>query len=193
MVTFSLRTLRLALALLMQAALLLYAGAVQASAVQLAPGLEIELPSSLALDVIPPREPSKETDNSAVDDTAVTGPVLVGKVNGEPGYFIAAVKVKNWEKNNILWQRLETAIANKSNAGEFTVSQRGSFPAAIDDLVWYRAYEFIIADQTHRQVYFLINDRNNTYWITLTMVQGVDTNLAIPITKALIHRLRIVE
>ncbi|HEX7762534.1 MAG TPA: hypothetical protein VF433_02845, partial [Cellvibrio sp.] len=48
--------LRFYLAVVSQAALLLFASATQAATVHLAPSLEITLPSSLALDVIPPQD-----------------------------------------------------------------------------------------------------------------------------------------
>lgn len=188
MVTYFLSTLRFSLAVLSQAALLLYAGAVYASAVNLAQGLEIDLPSALSLEVITPQD---QLDK--LQDATITSPMIVGKINGEPAYFIAATKVKNWEKNSVLWKRLETGISDRSKSVEFIVSQRGNFSTLLNQAVWFRAYEFEAENQKHRQVYFLLNDQRNTYWITLTMANDSDINLALPITKALIRRARIIE
>lgn len=188
MVTYLLSTLRCSLALLSQAVLLLYAGAAYASSVYLAQGLEIDLPGSLSLEVITPRD-----QLGKLNDAKITSLIIAGKIDDEPAYFIAATKVKNWEKNSILWKRLESGISDRSKSGEFIVSQRGNFSTLVNQMVWFRVYEFETEDQTHRQVYFLLSDRRNTYWITLTMAENGDINLAIPITKALIRRARVIE
>jgi hypothetical protein len=188
MVTYLLSTLRFSLALLSQAVLLLYAGAAYASSVYLAQGLEIDLPSSLSLEVITPQD---QLDK--LKDTKITSLIIAGKINGEPAYFIAATKVKNWEKNSVLWKRLESGISDQSKSGEFIVSQRGNFSTLVNQMVWFRVYEFDAENQKHRQVYFLLNDQRNTYWITLTMANDSDINLALSITKALIRRARIIE
>lgn len=188
MVTYLLSALRFSLALSSQAALLLYAGAVYASSVHLAQGLEIDLPSSLLLEVITPQDLP-----DTLKDATITSPIITGKINGEPAYFIAATKVKNWEKNSVLWKWLESGISDRSQSGEFIISQRGNFSTLVNQAVWFRAYEFEAKNQQHRQVYFLLNEQRNTYWITLTMANGSDINLAIPITKALIRRARVTE
>lgn len=188
MVTCLLSTLRFSLAVLCQAALLFYAGAVYASTVNVAQGLEIDLPSSLSLEIITPQDQLEK-----LQGTTIANPMIAGKINGEPAYFIAATKVKNWEKNSVLWKRLENGISDRSKSGEFIVSQRGNFSTLLNQAVWFRAYEFEVESQKHRQVYFLLNDQRNTYWITLTMVKDSDINLAIPITKALLRRARVVE
>lgn len=188
MVTYFLSTLRFFLTVLSQAALLLYAGAVYASAVNLAQGLEIDLPSSLSLEIITAQDQPEK-----LQDATITSPIIAGKINGEPAYFIAATKVKNWEKNSVLWKRLESGISDRSKSGEFTVSQRGNFSTLLNQAVWFRAYEFEAENQKHRHVYFLLNDQRNTYWVTLTMAKDSDINFAIPITKALIRRARITE
>lgn len=180
MVTCILNTLRFYLALLSQTALLLYAGAAQASAVHLAPGLEITLPSSLAVEFVPPQE-------------QFNSPIIVGELSGTPGYFIAANKVKTWEKNIVLWKRLESEIRKRSKTGAFTLSQRGNFSTIANDIIWFRAYEYESSDQLHRQVYFLLKDQRTAYWITLTMVDNVDIKLALPIAQALIRRARVVD
>lgn len=191
MVTSLLSALRFSLVVSSQAALLLYAGAVYASSVNLAPGLEIDLPSSLSLDVITPQDQPDQLDKPK--KPVITSPIIAGKINGEPAYFIAASKVKNWEKNSVLWKRLESGIEERSKPGEFTIIQRGNFPTLTNEIVWFRAYEFEAENQKHRQVYFLLNYQRNAYWITLTMAKDSDISLAIPITKALISRARITE
>jgi hypothetical protein len=191
MVTSLLSALRFSLVVLSQAALLLYAGVVYASSVNLAQGLEIDLPSSLSLDVITPQDQPDQLDKPK--KPVITSPIIVGKINGEAAYFIAASKVKNWEKNSVLWKRLESGIEEQSKPGEFTIIQRGNFPILTNEIVWFRAYEFEAENQRHRQVYFLLNYQRNAYWITLTMAKDSDINLAIPITKALISRARITE
>ncbi len=179
MVTGILNKLRFYLAVVSQAALLLFASATQATTVHLAPGLEITLPSSLALDVIPAQD-------------QISSPVIAGAISGEPGYFIAANKVKTWEKNSVLWKRLESEIRKRSTDGEFTLNQRGHFVTRTNDKVWFHVYHYTTAEQSHQQVYFLLKDQRTTYWITLTMVEGVDINLTIPIAKALIRRARVI-
>lgn len=180
MLTCILNTLRFYLAVLSQAALLLCAGATQASTVHLAPGLEIVLPDSLAIQVISPHD-------------QFSSPVIAGELSGEPGYFIAAVKIKTWEKNGVLWKRLESEIRRLSSAGEFTITQQGNFFTALNHNVWFRAYQYQTQERSHHQVYFLLKDQRITYWVTVTMVEGADINLSIPIAKALIRRARIIN
>ena len=177
MLTSILSALRFVLAVLSHAALLLSAGvALAASTVELAPGLEITLPTSLVIDVL--------------EQGQQKSPVIAGEVGGEPGYFIAATKIKTWERNNILWRKLETEIRSRS-ASDFTIVMRGSFTTTANDAVWFRAYEYESLDQQHRQVYFLLKGERSIYWVTLTMIEGVDVDLVIPIAKALLHRAKI--
>lgn len=169
------------LAVLSHAALLLWAGAaLAASSVTLAPGLEMTLPSSLVINVF---EPQQQLD----------WPVIAGEIGGRPGYFIAATKVITWEQNNILWRKLETEIRDRSSARKFTVGVRGSFTTLANGGVWFRAYEYESAEQKYSQVYFLLKGKRSIYWVTLTMVEGIDVDLVIPIVKALIRRARFSE
>ncbi|WP_039913287.1 hypothetical protein [Cellvibrio mixtus] len=191
MVTSLLRALRFFLAVLSQAVLLLYAGAAYSSSVNLAPGLEIDLPSALSLDVITAEDQPEPANKRK--GTTIGSPIIAGKINGEPAYFIAASKVKNWEKNSILWKRLENGISDRSKPGEFLIRQRGNFTTLTNEVVWFRVYEFEADNQKHRQVYFLLNQQRTSYWITLTMVKDGDINLAIPIAKALLSRARVIE
>ncbi len=151
-----------------------------ASKVYLAPGLEMTLPSALALDVIELQDQYQ-------------GSILVGEVNNTAGYFIAASKANAWEKNAVLWKRLENGIRLQSDNDDFALLKRGSFYTHDNNLVWFRAYEYKSAEQTHRQVYFLIKNQFTVYWITLTMTDPVSIDLTIPITTTLIQRARIVQ
>lgn len=179
MVSATMSRLKFLLTLLSQTVLLFYAVAVQASAFHLAPGLEITLPDSLALEVIAPHD-------------QFNGPIIVGEVEGEPGYFIAATKVKTWEKNSVLWKRLESELRKRSSTNVFIPSHEGKFFTNLNDKVWFKAYAYNTAEQAHHQVYFLLKNQRTTYWITLTMVEGVDINLAIPLAKTLLQRAHII-
>lgn len=163
-----------------QLALLLASASAIADKAYLAPGLELPLPSALALEVIRPQE-------------QFNGEVIVGEVNNAPGYFIAASKANAWEKNAVLWKRLESGIRMQSDNDDFVMLKRGNFYTHNNNLVWFRAYAYQSAEQTHRQVYFLLKNQNTVYWITLTMTETVDINLTIPITTTLIQRARILQ
>jgi hypothetical protein len=156
------------------------AGGALASTVNIAPGLEMTLPAPLVIDVF---ESQRNSD----------GPVVVGEIEGGPGYFIAAVRVRTWERNNILWRKLETEIRDRSETGDFVTSAKGSFVTMAGDSVWYRAYEYESRDQNHRQVYFLLKGERSIYWVTLTVIEGVSVDLVIPIAKALIRRARLMD
>ncbi len=182
MVTCIFYNLRFYLAVLGQAALLLYTTTIYASTapapapiVQLAYGLEVTLPGSLALQVIAPHEQFKH-------------PIIAGNINGEASYFIAATRINDWEKNALLWNRLENQIRRKSDRNEFTIRQRGSFSTTQNIAVFFRMYEYNTNNQQHRQVYFLLNNQRAGYWITLTMLEGADASLIIPIATALVRR-----
>ncbi|MFC3114425.1 hypothetical protein [Cellvibrio fontiphilus] len=166
------------LAALCQALPAVYAETAGTPGVLLAPGLEIVLPDSLKLELGDEANPLKQ-------------PMVIGEVAGKPGYFIAAVKIKSWEKNSVLWRRLETEIRKQSSDQSFNLIQTGHFVTHSNDPVHFRIYEYQTATQTQRQVYFLLNSQRLSYWITLTMTDEVDTSIAIPLTKALIRRARI--
>ncbi len=143
MVRCVLNTLRRHLVILSQAALLLGAASAHASTVNLAPGLDIALPSALTIEVI-------ENQNSA--------PMLAGELGGEPAYFIAATKITLWERDPALWKRLESEIRKQSNNGDFTLESEGSFSASPQNTVNFKTYEHESADQKHSHVYFLLLD-----------------------------------
>lgn len=167
------------IAVLSHAALLLWASvALASSTVGLAPGLELTLPDSLVIDVLESHGQHQ-------------GPVIAGAIDGEPGYFVAASKVGTWERNNILWRKLETEIRSRSSDGDFTLGVKGSFTTAMNDAVWFRTYAYESSEQKHVQVYFLLKNERSIYWVTLTMVEGVEVDLVIPIAKALIRRARV--
>lgn len=175
MVACVLRILKRYLAILSQAMLLLYAAAAYASTVNLAPGLEIALPSALSIEIIGPQDPSHS-------------PTLVGEIGGEPVYFIAATKINMWERDPALWKRLESELRKQSNTGDFILKTEGSFVASPHDTVNFKTYEYESADQKHSQVYFLLRDERNIYWLTLTLAEGVDIDVVMPIAQALIRR-----
>lgn len=184
MPTYILNALRYYLVLLSQTALLLSAqpstaSASQASTVYLAPGLEVPLPSALALEIIKPQD-------------QITGPILAGEVNNNLSYFIAASKAESWGKNIVLWKMLETGIRKQSSTGNFILRARGNFSTNAGDMAWFRAYEYTAGEQIHRQVYFILKNQHTVYWITLTMTETVNIDLTIPIAKALIQRARII-
>jgi hypothetical protein len=166
--------------LLSQAALLLCSITARASVVNLAPGLEISLPSALAIEIIEPQEQHN-------------GPVIVGELGGMPGYFMAATRVTMWERDPALWKRLETEIRKQSKSGDFLLRIDDSFQTSLHNIVNFKAYEYESGEQKHTQVYFLLRDDRNIYWITLTTAKGVDINLAIPIAQSLISRARFID
>jgi hypothetical protein len=180
MVRCVLNTLKRYLVLLNQVALLLCAAAAHASTVNLAPGLEIPLPSALTIEVIEPQDQNHS-------------PMLAGEIGGEPAYFIAATKITLWERDPALWKRLESEIRKQSNTGDFTLKTEGSFAASPHNTVNFKTYEYESADQKHSQIYFLLRDERNLYWLTLTLAEGVDIDVVMPIAQALIRRVSFVD
>lgn len=168
------------LATLSQAVLLLCAAAAHASTVNLAPSLNISLPSALSIEIIEPQDQSYS-------------PRLVGEIGGEPGYFIAATKINMWERDPALWKRLENEIRKQSNTGDFILNAEGSFVASPHDTVNFKTYEYQSADQKHNQVYFLLRDERNIYWLTLTVAEGVDIDVVMPIAQAVIRRVSFID
>lgn len=190
MVSSFLNTRGFGLAVLIQAVLLLLStGATQAATVNLAPvnlapGLEIPLPTALIIEVMEPQVPNISLHS--------TGPVIAGEIAGKPGYFIAATKIKTWEKNAVLWKKLEAEMRKRSATNiHFTI--KGSFITAARNAVWFRGYEYTLVDQTHNPIYFLLKTDREAYWITLTMTAGVDVDLVIPIAETLIRQARITD
>lgn len=180
MVRCVLNTLRRYLAVLSQAAVLLCAAAAHASTVNLAPGLEVALPSALTIEIIEPQDQHHS-------------PMLAGEIGGEPAYFIAATKITLWERDPALWKRLESEIRKQSNTGDFVLKTEGSFAANPHNTVNFKTYEYESADQKHSQVYFLLRDERNLYWLTLTVAEGVDIDVVMPIAQALIRRTSFVD
>lgn len=151
---------------------------------QLAPGLQVPLPDSLELAVFEPGD--------LPASLALGSPVLVGKLNAAPGYFIAATQVKTWEKNAVLWRRLESEIGKRSK-GEFNLRQRGNFTTDHAGRVWFRHYEYRTAGQRQQQVFFLLKGSRRVYWLSLTTLEGSDTGKVIPLAQALLRRAQIVS
>lgn len=163
------------LAIAVRLLLLLWAGTAFAASVNLAPGLDMPLPSSLVVEVVAPKTPD-------------TAPVIAGEIGGEPGYFIAATRIKTREQNLLLWKRLESEIRKRSISKNFVSERKGNFSTLQNDPVWFRSYQYDAAGQTHRQVYFLLKHDESAYWIILTAVEGISLDLVIPIAEALIRR-----
>lgn len=125
-----------------------------------------------------------------VFDTQTSGgaPILAGEIGGEPGYFMAATRIKTRDQNLVLWKRLESEIRKRSINKNFVSERKGNFVTQQNDPVWFRSYQYESAGQTHRQVYFLLKHDQSGYWITLTATDGVALDLVIPIAEALIRR-----
>jgi hypothetical protein len=169
------RLLKFGLAIAARLLLLLCAGTAFATSVHLAPGLEMPLPSSLIIEVLDAQVPGK-------------APFLAGEIGGEPGYFIAATRIKTRDQNLALWKRLESEIRKRSINKNFVSERKGNFSTQQNDPVWFRSYQYDSANQTHRQVYFLLKHDESAYWIILTAAEGVSLDLVIPIAEALIGR-----
>ncbi len=180
MVTFNLKVLRSGVAMCGAVLLLFLAQASSAvqSSVELASGLKVSLPDPLVIEVLG-------------DQPESYGPVLVGEIEREPGYFLAATEIRVWERNHILWKKLEDEIGSRSETGDFNAGVEGRLTTLEGDRVWYKAYEFQADGVTHRHVYYLLKGERSSYWITLTMVEGVDIGLAIPLAEALVRRAQI--
>lgn len=160
--------------------LVLQAGSTLASPVDLAPGLKLSVPDSLVVEVLD--APS-----------ANSGPVVVGAVEGEPGYFIAATRAPDWERNQTLWKQLELELRHRSEEKVVNLGAEGRFATLEGDSVWYRTYEWRADGRPQRHVYFLLKGERSVYWFTLTMVEGVEVGLALPLAEALIRRASIDE
>lgn len=163
------------LAIVTRLLLLLYAGTAFAATVNLAPGLEMPLPSSLVIEVFDAQTPGK-------------APFIAGDIGGEPGYFMAATRIKTRDQNLALWKRLESEIRKRSINKNFVSERKGNFATQQNNPVWFRSYQYESAGQTHRQVYFLLKHDESAYWIILTAAEGVSLDLVMPIAEALIRR-----
>lgn len=180
MVTRILRYLLSGSVVLLQTALLLcgLSAGTWAATANLAPGLSLRLPESLAVQVVELPEKGRY-------------PILVGEIEEQESYFMAALKIDAWERNHVLWRRLEDAIRKRSDDGKFVTGVRGSFTTTAGESVWYTLYEYDANDVSQRQIYYLLKSDQSAYWITLTVVEGVDMALVLPIVRALIRRVQL--
>ncbi|WP_027328232.1 hypothetical protein [Marinimicrobium agarilyticum] len=149
-----------------------------AATANLAPGLSLTLPEPLAVRVVELEEKEGEL-------------ILVGEIEERESYFMAALKIGAWERNHVLWRRLEDAIRKRSDSGNFVTGVRGSFTTAEGEGVWYTLYEYESNERPLRQIYYLLKSDQSAYWITLTVVEGVDVALVLPVVRALIRRVQL--
>lgn len=165
---------------LLQTALLLcgLSAGTWAATANLAPGLSLSLPESLAVRVVEFQGKGR-------------APMLMGEIEEQESYFMAALKIDAWERNHVLWRRLEDAIRKRSDDGKFVTGVRGSFTTSEGEGVWYTLYEYDANDVSQRQIYYLLKSDQSAYWITLTVVEEVDVALVLPIVRALIRRVQL--
>ncbi len=146
----------------------------------LAPGLSVLLPESMAV---------RDYRSHSSDDY----PILVGDLDGEPAYFLGAVKVRRWERSNVLWTKLETELRYIDPSDNLSVITRGGFTTGSGHEVRYRGYRFQHKDGFRRQVYFLLRSDSQIYWLTLTMIERADLGVVIPLAQALVKRTRLAD
>ncbi|ROQ17990.1 hypothetical protein EDC38_2962 [Marinimicrobium koreense] len=174
------KTIRGGLAHLSRVALLtlLFAAGVTASEPQsivLAPGLTLLPPSALSL------EP--------VRSNAPDGPlVLVGHIEGEPGYFLVADRVTGKQRVSVLWEKLDIEMRGRADARSIEVEDRGVFLTQSEAKVWYRTYRYRLGGVKLRPVYYLIRQDDQSYWLTLTTADGVDLEVVKPIVDVILKR-----
>lgn len=168
------------LAFACQLLLLCAAESAFASTINLAPGLDAELPDSLVVGIFEETAPGN-------------APVLVGEVGGEAGYFIAANRIKTRDQNLMLWKKLEAEIRKRSTSRNLISEKKGNFYTRQNKPVWFRSYQYETAGQEHRQVYFLLRNDEVVYWITMTAVEDVSMDTVIPVAEALIRRVTLTD
>ncbi len=145
------------------------------SALELAPGLHLILPKPLSLQYIEP-------------DSANDSPVLVGHIEGVPGYFIVADKVTEKQRISVLWEKIEMEIRARADRQSFETGDRGSFTTTSGAKVWYRSYRYLVDDVVYRPVYYLISQGGSSYWVTLTVAEEVNRAVVKPIADAVLKR-----
>lgn len=143
--------------------------------VVLAPGLILVPPSALPLQYV--------SDKSGVGSV-----VVVGHIEGLPGYFLAADRITVKQRVSVLWEKLEIEIRGRADERSFEVEDRGVFLTDADAKVWYRAYRYTLEGVTHRPVYYLIRQDDQSYWFTLTTADGVALEVVKPIVDAILKR-----
>lgn len=148
--------------------------------VELAPGLSVMLPESMAV---------RAYHEQSSDDSTI----LIGDLGGEPAYFLGGVKVERWERSNVLWTKLENKLRRIDPSDNLSVIARGGFITHAGSEVRYRGYRFRHKAAFRRQVYFLLRSESQIYWLTLTAVEGADLSVVIPLVQALIRRTRLTD
>jgi len=158
---------------------LLFAAGATASerrSIVLAPGLTLHPPSALSL------EPVRS-------NTVEGALVLVGHIEGEPGYFLAADRVTGKQRVSVLWEKLDIEMRSRADARSIEVEDRGVFLTQSEAKVWYRAYRYRLDGVRLRPVYYLIRQDDQSYWLTLTTADGVDLEVVKPIVDVILKRL----
>ncbi|MGD8175156.1 hypothetical protein [Marinimicrobium sp. ARAG 43.8] len=144
----------------------------------LAPGLTVNLPDALPVQVA-----ELQSSNES--------PVLMGYVEGAPAYFLSATRIPQWQRTNLAWTKLDLALSDSSDDGHIQIKTNGRFKTRLDVEVWYRAYEFSNGGDIQRPVYFLLKGHYQLYWLTLTVAEGVNTEVVLPMAEVLVRRMEI--
>ncbi|WP_286807085.1 MULTISPECIES: hypothetical protein [unclassified Marinimicrobium] len=158
---------------------LLFAAGATASerqSIVLAPGLTLQPPSALSLE-------------SVRSDAADDAPVLVGYIEGAPGYFLAADRVTGKQRVSVLWEKLEMEMRGRADARSIEVEDRGIFLTQSEAKVWYRVYRYRLDGVKLRPVYYLLRQDDQSYWLTLTTADGVDLEVVKPIVDVILKRI----
>lgn len=145
------------------------------SILELAPGLNVILPEPLSLHYIQ-------------SDVASESPVLMGSIEGAPGYFIVADKVVEQQRTSVLWEKLEMEVRGRADRHSFETGDRGTFVTTDGAKVWYRSYRYAVGKVVHKPVYYLIRQDKSSYWVTLTVAENIDGSVAKPIADAILKR-----
>lgn len=143
--------------------------------IELAPGLILTPPKPLSLEYAP-EGPENDT------------PILIGYIERQPGYFMVADKVTGKQRNSVLWEKLEMEIRSRAGRSSFDISSRGRFSTIEGARVWYRSYRYVLEGVVVNPVYYLIRQGGDSYWVTLTVADGIDRSVAKPIADAILKR-----
>lgn len=146
---------------------------------ELAPGLSVSVPSSLGV--------TQDPD---------TPGLLIGEIEGAPGYFMSASRVERNERDNVLWARLEAEL--RKSGRKVDQLFKGHFTTHEGVPVTYRGYRYRVKNQGYRQVYYLIkgegrDGRNRSYWVYLTAVETVHLHVILPFAEVLLKRAELHE
>lgn len=147
----------------------------QADPAPLAPGLRFDLPSSLNIR----REQFDQLNDASI---------LVGYVQGEPGYFISARK--NGRDLSALrhWRLLDTELKKQADLRTIEKLAMGDYRTLAGHKVGYRLYRYRREQVEQRQLFHLLITDDSSYWITATSVDSVNLLVAFPLIKAIVRR-----